>query len=299
MLVPPRLACSQGDHLLSWPVAIPGPREGLRAPPGPSPGAEGAQALQAGRVVRGLDTRGRLQNWDLRADCTTSCAWEWQPAQRGGVQGAAPMGPSSACASWSPPQHRSQWRKVVVSGPHAGCLTLTWAGSLGCEAERELDPKGGTGSPASRPTCHMVTGPGPTRTARRLPPSWFPWSSPLCQPLTSPHTSSGPEPLTRSPLNSRTENSPPQLQILLHPRMTQAILALGSAGAAPAPGAPSPASPGQLLSSPARACGGRNSRGGSLCLEGLCIPAESSVFTPGVPPTAGGPFGCRVSGKNP
>lgn len=158
------------------------PREGLRAPPGPSPGAEGAQALQAGHVVRGLDTRGYLQNWDLRADCTTSCAWEWQPAQRGGAQGAAPWGPALPVPAGALPTTGSQWRKVVVSGPHAGCLTLTWAGSQGCEAEGELDPKGGTGSPASRPTCHAVTGPGPTRTARRLPLSWFPWSSPSASP---------------------------------------------------------------------------------------------------------------------
>lgn len=119
--IPPGVICCLCPH--AWPAlrettcsgGLSPPQEGLRAPPGPSPGAEGAQASQAGRVVRGLDTRGRLQNRNLRADCTASRAWAWQPAQRGGVQGAAPMGPSSACASWSPPHHR----QPVEEG---GCL---------------------------------------------------------------------------------------------------------------------------------------------------------------------------------
>lgn len=93
-----------------------------------------------------------------------------------------PWGPALPVPAGALPITGSQWRKVVVSGPHGGCLSLTWAGSLGCEAEGELDPKGSTGSPASRPACHAVTGPGPTRTARRLPLSWFPWSSPSASP---------------------------------------------------------------------------------------------------------------------
>lgn len=106
--VPPGVVCCLCPH--AWPAlreatgsaGLLPPQEGLRAPPGPSPGAEGAQASQAGRVVRGLDTRGRLQNWNLRTDCTASHAWAWQPAQRGGIQGAAPHGPQLCLCQLEP-----------------------------------------------------------------------------------------------------------------------------------------------------------------------------------------------------
>lgn len=147
--------------------------------------------------------------------CTASLAWGWQPAQRAGSGVLRPRGPALPVPAGALPTPAASGGRWLSQVRHAGYLTLTWAGSLGCEAEGELDPKGGTRSPASEPCGDW------TRAHQDHPEAAPLLVSPGRPPLPaldqSPHTSSGPEPLNRSLLNSRTENSPPQLRILPPP----------------------------------------------------------------------------------
>lgn len=123
-----------------------------------------------------------------------------------------PAGPSSACASWSPPPTPAasggRWLPQVW---HSGYLTLTWAGSLGCEAERELDPKGGTRSPASEPWGDW------TRAHQNCPeaaPLLVRPVVPLCQPL------------NRAPAPARALS--PSLGVRLLPELKTALPSSGS-----------------------------------------------------------------------